>query len=197
MTSSLNSTMNSPAFSANSMEEQSIRPAREQLLPKALFICCSDSPINQTLLHRTNPGDLFILKNEGNVVPAYGTADGVDAQTIDFAVNDLGIGNIIVCGHSRCKALQAPEPPQEFNASPEESLCGKSRLDWMKRLDDLVAQENVLIQLENLKTYPFIAEKLARDLITLNGWVYKIETGVIYCYRPQERRFLPWIPQPK
>jgi carbonic anhydrase len=179
------------------MEEQSMTPAREQFLPKALFICCSDSPINQTLLHRTNPGDLFILKNEGNVVPQYGTTNGGDAAAIDFAVTELGIGNIIVCGHSRCKALQTQAVSQEFSPGSDQSLCGKSRLDWMKRLEDLVAQENVLIQLENLKTYPFIAEKLARDLIRLNGWVYKIETGVIYCYRPQERRFLPWLLQPK
>ena len=186
----------------SSQRELFERLAKEQN-PEALFITCSDSRINPNLLTQTEPGDLFILRNAGNIIPPYGAANGGEGATIEFAVAALGIRDIIVCGHSRCGAMKALLNPEELHDLPAvKSWLGhaeatrriiREKYEHLSGEALLTAtiEENVLVQLENLRTHPAVAAGLAQDRLKLHGWVYKLETGQVFCYEPERGQFVP------
>jgi len=169
--------------------------------PDVLFITCSDSRINPNLLTQTEPGELFILRNAGNIVPPYGAVQGGEAATIEFAVAGLGVKDIIVCGHSHCgamKGLLEPPPSRDFPAliqwlSHAESTRRIVQDKYAEReapsLLNVTIQENVLAQMENLRTHPVVASRLAQSKLKLHGWVYKIETGEVFGYDPESCQF--------
>lgn len=171
--------------------------------PDALFITCSDSRINPNLITQTNPGDLFILRNAGNIVPPYGAANGGEGATIEFAVVGLGIKDIIVCGHSLCGALEGLLHPEQLRDMPTvmswlaHAQATKSIVDENysnlsdEELLNVAMQENVLVQIENLRTHPAVAARLARGELNLHAWTYKIQTGDVFSFRPDEGQFLP------
>lgn len=170
--------------------------------PETLFITCSDSRINPNLLTQTQPGDLFILRNAGNLVPPYSSIPGGEAATIEFAVRGLKVKDVIVCGHSHCGAMDGllhPEKTQDFPAlnrwleHAEVTRRVVADLYPSKTPNELLnvaIQENVLAQMENLRTHPSIATALAAGRIRIHGWVYKIETGEIFGYNPERRQFV-------
>ena len=171
--------------------------------PEALFITCADSRINPNLITQTEPGELFILRNAGNIVPAYGAGPGGEAATVEYAVAALGIRDIIVCGHSHCGAMQGLLEPgqvaglpavQAWLAHAEETRCivrdSYAHLEGPARLTAAI-QENVLVQLEHLRTHPCVQAGLAQGTVHLHGWVYKIETGEVFGYDPDSAQFLP------
>ncbi len=170
--------------------------------PEVLFITCSDSRINPNLLTQTEPGELFILRNAGNIVPPYGAVMGGEAATIEFAVAGLGVKDIIVCGHSHCgamKSLLEPPPARDFPAlsqwlSHAESTRRVVRDKYADRegasLLNIAIQENVLSQMESLRTHPVVASGLAQGKLKLHGWVYKIETGEVFGYDARSGQFL-------
>jgi carbonic anhydrase len=170
--------------------------------PVALFITCSDSRINPNLITQTDPGDLFILRNAGAIVPPYGAAGGGETATIEFAVAGLGVQDVIVCGHSHCgamKGLLRPELLAEIPAmvswlAHAEATRRIVREKYVDRepsaLLTIAIEENVLVQLENLRTHPAIAAALANGRLKLHGWVYKIETGEVFSYDPERGQFL-------
>jgi carbonic anhydrase len=176
--------------------------------PETLFITCSDSRIDPNLLTQTEPGELFILRNAGNLVPPYGASQGGEAATIEFAVAGLGVKEIIVCGHSHCGAMKGlldPPPAKDFPAlthwlSHAESTRRVVRDKYAGRegasLLNVTIQENVLAQLENLRTHPVVASGLAQDKLKLHGWIYKIETGEVFAYDPQSSQFQLLTEQP-
>ncbi|MBM3995503.1 MAG: carbonic anhydrase [Planctomycetes bacterium] len=192
-------------FQANlfsSQRELFERLAHEQF-PDALFITCSDSRINPNLITNTNPGDLFILRNAGNIIPAHGAANGGEGATIEFAVVGLGIRDIVVCGHSNCGAMKGLLSPEILKEMPAvEAWLSHAEatrrvvqlkypnLDVDARLN-VTVQENVLIQLENLRTHPAVAAAVSSATLKLHGWVYKIETGQIFAYDPSTGQFAP------
>lgn len=170
--------------------------------PHTLFITCSDSRINPNLLTQTEPGEIFILRNAGNIVPAYGSGGG-EAATIEFAVRGLGVEHIVVCGHTGCGAMKALLDPSMVADLPA-MRAWLERAEVTRRIvqdnyenrdrDELVnlaIQENVLAQLECLRTHPVVAARLADGTLQLHGWVYKIVTGQVFAYAPAERQFLP------
>ena len=169
--------------------------------PDALFITCSDSRINPNLLTQTEPGELFILRNAGNLVPPYGAVYGGEAATIEFAVAGLGIKDIIICGHTHCGAMNAllnPPSSSQFPAltswlahaeSTRRIIQDKYADKESSSLISITTQENVLAQMENLRTHPVVASGLSRGKLKLHGWVYKIETGEVYGYDPQSFQF--------
>lgn len=169
--------------------------------PEVLFITCSDSRINPNLLTQTEPGELFILRNAGNIVPPYGASQGGEAATIEFAVAGLNVKDIIICGHSHCgamKGLLEPPPSRDFPAltqwlSHAELTRRVVRDTYTDRespdLLNITIQENVLAQMENLRTHPVVASGLARGVLKLHGWVYKIETGDVFAYQPDIGQF--------
>jgi len=162
--------------------------------PETLFITCSDSRIDPNLLTCSQPGDLFILRNAGNIVPPHGAVSGGEAATIEFAVAGLGVKDIIICGHSHCGAMVGLLEPELVAAMPAVSTWlshaedtrriireNYSHLEGMELLTATI-EENVLVQLENLRTLPAVAARLARGDLNLHGWVYKLETGEVFAY---------------
>jgi carbonic anhydrase len=197
-------------FQANifcSQRELFQRLAQEQH-PDALFITCSDSRINPNLLTQTDPGELFILRNAGNIVPPYGAANGGEGATIEYAVTVLGIQDIILCGHSDCGAMKSLLEPSKLQALPSISAwlghAEATRRIMQDKYGHLgngplvtaTVEENVLVQLENLRTHPAVAAGLSRGTLKLHGWVYKIETGEVFAYDPVSGQFLPVTQRP-
>jgi carbonic anhydrase len=177
------------------------RLAHEQH-PEVVFITCSDSRINPNLITQTDPGDLFILRNAGNIIPPYGAANGGEGATIEFAVAGLGVKDIILCGHSNCGAMKALLQPEQLENLPtvaawlsHAEATRRIMREKYSNLDENVLltatiEENVLVQLENLRTHPAIAAGLARGDVKLHAWVYKIETGEVFTYAHEEGQFV-------
>lgn len=171
--------------------------------PDTLFITCSDSRIDPNLLTQSRPGDLFILRNAGNIVPPHGAANGGEAATIEFAVAALGVKDIIICGHSHCGAMQGLLQPEMVKSLPavaswlsHAETTKRIVTDNYKHLSGLplltaTIEENVLVQLENLRTLPSVASRLVVGDLKLHGWVYKIETGEVFAFDHATGQFLP------
>jgi carbonic anhydrase len=171
--------------------------------PDTLFITCSDSRIDPNLLTRSKPGDLFILRNAGNIVPPHGGASSGEAATIEFAVAVLGVKDIIVCGHSHCGAMRGLLQPEQIASLPAVSAwlshAEKTRRIVKDNYADLdgdrlltaTVEENVLVQLENLRTLPVVTARLTQGDLHLHGWVYKIETGEVFAYDLTCGQFVP------
>ena len=170
--------------------------------PEALFITCSDSRINPNLITQTDPGELFILRNAGNIVPPYGAAGGGEAATVEFAVLALGVKDIIICGHSHCGAMSALLQSERLAELPALaawlSHAEATRRIMKEKYQHLTGnllvtatvEENVLVQLENLRTHPAVAAGIAREVLKMHGWVYKIESGEVFAYDPEPGQFV-------
>lgn len=169
--------------------------------PSTLMITCADSRINPGLITQTEPGDIFVLRNAGNIVPPHWASTGSEEATVEYGVTALGIQHIIVCGHSQCGAMGGLLHPEHVSALP-------SVADWLRHAEatgrvvnecfadadeetrlDAAIKENVLAQLDNLKTYPGVRVKLAKGELELHGWVYMLATGVIEVYDPEKNAF--------
>lgn len=171
--------------------------------PLALFITCSDSRVNPNLITQTEPGELFIMRNAGNIVPPYGAVFGGEAATVEFAVSELHVKDVIVCGHSHCGAMQALLHLQRVEHLPavrqwlthaeatRRIMCEKYADRTGEAALTTAIEENVLVQLENLRTHPSVASGLARGEVKLHGWVYKIETGQVFAYQAEQGQFVP------
>ncbi len=170
--------------------------------PLALFITCSDSRISPNLLSQTEPGELFILRNAGNIVPPFSSGHGAEAATIEYAVVQLRVNDIILCGHSRCGAMHGLIEPDALKALPSVAGWLKHALAILPALEmagklspeDLLRraiEENVLLQLEHLKTHPAVSNALAARTLRLHGWVYHFEKGEVDAYDPLSGGFIP------
>ncbi len=172
--------------------------------PLALFITCSDSRIIPNLMTQTEPGELFILRNAGNIVPPYGAVQGGESATIEFAVCVLKVKDIIVCGHSHCGAMKGLLHPETLNDLPAvrqwlthaEATARIMKENYQHITEEnprltATVEENVLVQLENLRTHPSVAAAVARDEVKLHGWVYKFETGQVFGYDAKQGQYLP------
>ncbi|MDP9035735.1 MAG: carbonic anhydrase [Myxococcota bacterium] len=171
--------------------------------PETLFITCCDSRVVPTLITTAAPGDLFTVSNIGNIVPSVerGVIGGVSAA-IQFAVEVLEVRDVIVCGHTQCGAIEAILDPERVGHLRFVSrwLAESSRIPELIReryghLDGdarktAAAQENVLIQLENLRSFDFVARRLDAGTLKMRGWVFKIASGDVYDYDPVSGQFL-------
>ncbi len=172
--------------------------------PEALFITCSDSRVVPNLITSAAPGDLFIVRNVGNIVPSvdHGVLGGVSAA-IEYAVEMLEVETVIVCGHTNCGAIDAILHPEKVSHLPFTSrwLSGSARIPSLikERYGDLegdaritaAVQENVLVQLENLRSFKFVARKLDSGELKMSGWVFDIATGGVFDYDPLSQQFVP------
>jgi carbonic anhydrase len=174
--------------------------------PDALFITCSDSRVVPDLLVSTHPGDLFTMRNVGNLIPP-ATADGVsigdvsEASAIEYAVLVLKVANIVVCGHSECgemKAVLAPGPKLgapnlekwlHHASAAAFRLEHEGALDGRLPLHDQLSQLNVLVQMEHLVAYPSVRAQVAAGVLHLSGWWFDIATGDMYSYERASRSF--------
>ncbi len=163
--------------------------------PRILFITCCDSRIDPNLITQTEPGELFIIRNIGNIIPPYSAITGSEGAAIEYAVEALAVKDIIVCGHSHCGAMKGLL--QLGNLTEQMPLVH----DWLKyaeatrriikenyqdyegeELLNAAIEENVMTQIENLRTYPAIHAKLYKGQLNIHAWVYKIETGGVFVY---------------
>jgi carbonic anhydrase len=170
--------------------------------PLVLFITCSDSRIAPDLLTQTDPGELFVLRNAGNLIPPYGGPVGAEAATVEYAVVQLRVRDIILCGHSKCGAVHGLLEPAALAklpsvagwlgharaVLPEVEAAGAATPE--ERLK-VAVEKNVLLQLEHLKTHPAVAEALAARTLRLSGWVYHFEKGLVDAYDPLSGKFVP------
>lgn len=173
--------------------------------PETLFITCCDSRVVPNLITTAAPGELFIVRNVGNIVPSVdrGVLGGVSAA-IEYAVEVLEVGHVVVCGHTNCGAIEAILHPERVGHLPFVSrwLTESARipalieerygyLDGEARMTAAV-QENVLVQLENLRSFDFVARRLDAGVLKMSGWVFRIATGEIFDYDPVSEQFLPF-----
>ena len=170
--------------------------------PSVLFVTCSDSRIDPSLLMQTDPGDMFIIRNAGNLIPTYGVAVGGSTATIEYGVSVLQVKDIIVCGHTDCGAMKGllhPEKLQELPAVKAWLQHAETTVRMVKdhcahlKGDELFAatiRENVLAQLDHLKTHPAVATRLRRGNLRLHGWVYSIGTGEVWVYDEEKKCFV-------
>jgi carbonic anhydrase len=175
--------------------------------PHTLFITCADSRILAELITQSHPGDLFVVKNVGNIVPP-ATATGSTNSTaaaIEFAVQTLGVHDVVVCGHSQCGAMaallhdlpDAAELPHLHDwlevAAPVRQLIERDyrHLTEPEARMTAAGEENVLFALENLRTYPAVAARLAAGALRLHGWFFKIATAELFAYDPAAEQFQP------
>ncbi len=177
--------------------------ARHGQKPETLFITCADSRVMPNSITSTGPGELFTVRNVGNIVPSVegGVIGGV-AAAIQYAVEVLDVSSIIVCGHTDCGAIRAildPESARHLEyvrrwlneAALVPDLLAKRYSELTGRERQLAAvEENVLLQLEHLRTYDFVSNRLDEGKLTINGWVFDIEAGDVYGYDPESEQFV-------
>ncbi|AJK49773.1 carbonic anhydrase [Burkholderia plantarii] len=175
--------------------------------PRTLFISCSDSRLVPELVTQREPGDLFVIRNAGNIVPCYGPEPGGVTATVEYAVAALGVTDVVVCGHSDCGAMTAIATCQCLDHMPavrnwlryadSARVVNEARehRDQAARIDSMV-RENVIAQLANLKTHPAVRLALEQGRLALHGWVYDIETGSIDALDGTRYRFVPLADHP-
>lgn len=192
---------------------EEIYPERRELFddlknkqsPQVLFITCADSRIHPSLITQTDPGDLFVCRNIGNIVPAYGEMLGGVTAVVEYAVTALNVREIIVCGHSDCGAMTALQQPDSplldampavknwlWNAHAALSVVkakhGELPPEEMIRA---LVEENVVLQIQHLRTHPSVAAGLATGTVRLHGWIYNIGAGTLSSWDEAEKVWRP------
>jgi len=172
--------------------------------PEALLITCSDSRIVPEMLTQSGPGDLFVYRNAGNIIPPYRADEGSGTlATIEYAVSVLRVKSLIICGHSDCGAMKGVLHPDSVRQLPlvdrwlKQAECARrivhenhSHASEHEQLR-LLIQQNVIVQLESVKTHPSVAAAMARGELQLHGLYYDIGTGDVSGYNLKPGQFLP------
>src|ERR1700733_11538657 len=172
--------------------------------PDTLFIACSDSRVVPNLFASTEPGDLFVLRNIGNLIPPFSSScqDDSAAAVIEFSISSLNVSDIVICGHSECAAMQALSKGIDTLACPHlESWLkyGKEALNKVREgfiIDpslsehNQISQVNVLQQMEHIKSYPFIKDRLEKKQLRIHGWWFDIAQADVYCYEQNINQFV-------
>ncbi len=186
--------------------------------PDALFVCCSDSRVAPNVFASTDPGDLFVVRNVGNIIPPcdeYGVSksDESEAAAIEFALETLDVANIIVCGHSECGAMvatlrgrslvQAPnlrswlrhsDVALRFLNSPADAPQSLAiKFEEAQVAHNRLSQINVLTQLENLKSYPAVKKRLESGDLALHAWWFDIGEAEVLAYSHEDKKFVPIV----
>jgi carbonic anhydrase len=176
--------------------------------PDSFFISCADSRVVPELLVSTDPGDLFVMRNVGNLVPPAtvdgdSTGDLSEGGAIEFALNVLQVKSIVICGHSECGAMKAALAGKPIEGSPNldgwlhHAQTALFRLEQEGPLDGRLAphnqlsQLNVLEQMEHMSTYPIVRDRLRAGKLLLAGWWFDIGNGEMLTYEKSTRRFEP------
>jgi carbonic anhydrase len=178
--------------------------------PEILFITCCDSRIAPNLLTQTEPGEIFIIRNMGNIIPPYGTSNSSEGAGIEYAVQALNIKEIIICGHSLCGSIKGllqlqnlyDQMPLVYDwlkvyGESIRRIIGENYSEYSgEELLSIATQTNVLNQIANLETYPVVRSRLHAGKLHLHAWVYEIETGRILAYDVKQNQFVPLEQEP-
>jgi carbonic anhydrase len=181
-----------------------LKAVSEPQTPLALFVACADSRIDPEKITQSGPGDLFVLRNIGNMVPAYGEMLGGVSAVVEYAVSALKVKHIVVCGHTDCGAMAAlihteaiagmPAVKNWMNNAAAALSVAKSLAEADEKpsvLKRRLTEENVLLQLQHLRTHPSVAGAMAREDLTMSGWVYDIGKGEVRISEDGGRVFRP------
>lgn len=174
--------------------------------PDALLIACCDSRVAPNAFASTNPGDVFVMRNVGNIVPTFesllthmGTSE---AATIEFSLRYLPVKDIIVCGHSDCGAMRALMSGADAIPDPhlrqwlKHSGCDGTQKGCVPGVDcslaphNQLSQKNVLQQVAHLKTYPNVLKRMQEGSLNLHAWYFDLAEGDIYSYEEEFQRFV-------
>lgn len=175
--------------------------------PDALFIACSDSRVVPNTFASTDPGDLFVLRNVGNLIPpsdkkGISFSDESEAAAIEFSVLNLKVANIVVCGHSECGAMRAIVEGRDNVTAPNlknwlrhgdpafQQLKSGITLDPKLSEINQLSQLNVLLQIENVKSYPAVKKRIDEGELSVHGWWFDIARADVYTYNDEVRRFV-------
>ncbi len=181
-----------------------VKAASEPQTPHALIVTCADSRIDIETITQSGPGDIFVTRNVGNLVPAYGEMMGGVSAVIEYAVTALKVRHVVICGHTDCGAMKGLLHPEALEKMPtvrswlknaHAALSVASSLaesdekpsELMRRL----TEENVLLQMQHLRTHPSVAGAMAREELTISGWVYDIGKGKVRISDDGGRVFRP------
>jgi carbonic anhydrase len=195
--------------------QKNMRPGYQEIFaklalgqsPDTLFIACSDSRMAVNAFASTEPGDMFVVRNVGNMVPMCGfnglsSADESEGAAIEFAMTQLNVADIIVCGHSECGAMHALLKGREKVQTP-------NLKEWLRHGEDALlaleadkefaakhlehnrlSQLNVLQQIENLKSYPIVQERITSGKLRVHGWWFEIAAAKVHYYDPHIDEFI-------
>lgn len=178
------------------------RLARNQN-PAAVFVTCSDSRVVPNLFTQADPGDLFLIRNAGNIVPPAGTVEGGTVASIEYAVAALGVEHVVICGHSDCGAMKGILHPEQLKHMPTVerwlNLAHGAREAVMREFSDLdddtiaelLVDYNVITQVRNLLTHSFIRERVEAGKLEVYGWAYDIRTGMLRGMDESGRHMIP------
>ena len=170
--------------------------------PSTMFITCADSRVMPEMMFSTQPGELFVYRNIGNIVPPYAQHVSGVVAAIEYAVKVLKVSHIVICGHSDCGAMKALQHPERVQDMPSVAA-------WMKHADvaryvveqngpglhgaealRCLTEENVVGQLEHLRTLPAVAAALASGQLSIHGWVYDIAHAELKAFDAKRGRFV-------
>jgi carbonic anhydrase len=178
--------------------------ARDGQKPKALMISCADSRVIPEMITQSRPGELFVCRNAGNIVPPFEHMNGGVSSAIEYAVVALGVHDIVVCGHSECGAMSALLHPEKLSAMPNVAAwlrhsraaeqivtrtCPVDASDSQRH--QALAMENVLVQVNHLRTHPAVAAALATRSVALHGWFFDLQHGAVLAYDGRAECFIP------
>lgn len=182
------------------------RLAREGQSPEALFMTCADSRVDPLLIMQAKPGDLFILRNIGNLVPKVNSKDSSVMATVEYSVGALGVKTIAICGHSDCGAMKAVLAGKDLSSMPHAqewlSAAERSIHNYQNGYDqvhfsgdlpehDKLSKVNVVTQFENLLTYPSVKEGIENNTLRLVGMWFDIGNATVEVYDPARKEFVP------
>jgi carbonic anhydrase len=176
------------------------RLARDGQAPEAMFVACSDSRVVPEFVTGARPGDLFVLRNVGNVIPPFGTSDAGVGAVIEYAIRHLPVRHVVLCGHLDCGAVRLLDGSLDMAREPalaqwlEWIRPAQAHVDAQNLTDPAerhraIVRTNVKFQLANLQSYDSIRRALKADELELHGWVFDIETGRVWSYDPGEDLF--------
>lgn len=183
------------------------RAVAEPQEPHTLFIACADSRIEPETITQSKPGEMFVLRNIGNLIPAYGEMMGGVSAVVEYAVSLLKVKHVVVCGHADCGAMKGLLAPDSVSTLPAVKNWLKNATAAMSVAEALgekhesagtlmrrVTEQNVLLQIQHLRTHPSVAAAMARQELTISGWVYEIGTGEVRICEDDAKKFVAVAP---
>jgi carbonic anhydrase len=177
-----------------------VKAEAEPQRPHTLIVACADSRIDPGMITQSDPGELFVTRNIGNMVPTYGEMLGGVSAVLEYAVSALKVQHVVICGHSDCGAMKALMNPEQLEQMPtvrrwlRNAEAALSVAREVESQDDFLmnlTKQNVLMQMTHAKTHPSVAGALARGELVLSGWVYEIGSGNVLIYDDATHTFEP------
>jgi carbonic anhydrase len=183
-------------------KEAYVQAEAEPQKPHTLIVACADSRIDPGMITQSDPGELFVTRNIGNLVPTYGEMMGGVSAVLEYAVSALKVQHVVICGHTDCGAMKALINPEQLKRMPtvrrwlHNAEAAMSVAREVESHDDFLmnlTKQNVLMQMTHAKTHPSVAGALARGELVMSGWVYEIGSGNVLIYDETTSTFEPVV----